>query len=176
MAAGGAPADVLQLELGGTHAVTPLVRTPFSERNGEVSPDGRWLAYDANNSGRYEIYVRPFPDVTGGVWQVSTDGGTRPLWARNGHELFYLMETGALMRVGVKGEAEWAATAPAKLFEGHYGAAAYHYGRTYDVSPDGRRFLMIKGGAGGLNAPPASMVVVLDWFEELKRRVSAGQR
>ena len=134
----------MQLRLDGTRAVTPLVQTPFSERNGEVSPDGRWLAYDANDSGRFEIYVRPFPDVTKGVWPVSTDGGTRPLWARNGQELFYLTATGALMRVGVTGGPTWSATAPTKLFEGRYGAAAFHSGRTYDVSPDGRRFLMVK--------------------------------
>ena len=101
-----AAGDVLQLRLDGTHAVTPLVQTPFSERNGEVSPDGRWLAYEANDSGRFEIYVRPFPDVTRGLWQVSTDGGTRPLWARNGQELFYLTPTGALMRVGVAARAD----------------------------------------------------------------------
>ena len=86
--------DVMQLRLDGTHAVTPLVQTPFSERNGEVSPDGRWLAYEANDSGRFDIYVRPFPDVSSGYWQVSTDGGTRPLWARNGQELFYLTRDG----------------------------------------------------------------------------------
>jgi serine/threonine-protein kinase len=148
------------------------VQTPFSERNGEVSPDGQWLAYEANDSGRYEIYVRPFPDVTRGLWQVSTEGGTRPLWARGGQELFYLAPTGALMRVGVEPMPTWAATAPTKLFEGRYGPAAYHYGRTYDVSPDGRRFLMIKdSGASGPNATPASMVVVLNWQEELKRLV-----
>jgi Tol biopolymer transport system component len=169
-----AAGDVLQLALDRTHAVTPLVQTPFSERNGEVSPDGRWLAYDANNSGRYEIYVRPFPDVTGGLWQVSKDGGTRPLWARNGQELFYLAQTGALMRVGVTGGASWAATAPTKLFEGRYGAAAFHSGRTYDVSPDGRRLLMIKGGAGDPDGTPATMIVVLNWFEELKRRMSTN--
>jgi serine/threonine-protein kinase len=164
--------DVLQLRLDGTHAVTPLVQSPFNERNGEVSPDGRWLAYDANDSGRFEIYVRPFPDVTRGHWQVSTDGGTRPLWARNGQELFYLAPPGALMRVGVTRGSTWAATTPTKLFEGDYGAAAFHSGRTYDVSPDGRRFLMIKnGGADDPNATPASMVVVLNWFEELKQRV-----
>jgi serine/threonine-protein kinase len=162
--------DVLQLRLDGTRAVTPLVHTPFNERNGEVSPDGRWLAYDANDSGRFEIYVRPFPDVTKGVSQVSTDGGTRPLWARNSRELFYLAPTGALMRVGVVGGSTWAATAPTKLFEGRYGAAAFHFGRTYDVSPDGRRFLMIKEHApGDASATPASMVVVLNWLEELKR-------
>ena len=114
----------MQLRLDGTHAVTPLVQTPFSERNGEVSPDGRWLAYEANDSGRFEIYVRPFPDVSSGHWQVSTDGGTRPLWARNSQELFYLTPTGALMRVGVARGPTWAATAPTKLFEGRYGAAA----------------------------------------------------
>ena len=154
------------------HTVTPLVQTPFSERNGEVSPDGRWLAYEANDSGRFEIYVRPFPDVAKGLWQVSTDGGTRPLWARNGQELFYLTATGALMRVGVARGPTWAATAPTKLFEGRYGAAAFHSGRTYDVSADGRRFLMIKGTAGDdPNGTPASMVVVLNWTEELKRLV-----
>jgi len=171
-----AAGDVLQLGLDRTHAVTPLVQTPFNERNGEVSPDGRWLAYEANNSGRFEIYVRPFPDVTGGLWPVSADGGTRPLWARSGHELFYLAPTGALMRVGVTGGASWAASAPTKLFEGRYGAAGFHSGRTYDVSPDGRGFLMIKGGAGDPKGTPASMVVVLNWFEELKRRVSTTGR
>jgi Tol biopolymer transport system component len=171
--------DVLQLELEGTHAVTPLVRTPFDERNGELSPDGRWLADEANNSGRFEVYVRPFPDVTAGLWQVSADGGTRPLWARNSRELFYLTESGALLRVGVKGGATWAPTAPATLFDarGRYSGVAFHNGRTYDISPDGRRFLMIKrGAAGSLNAAPASMVVVLDWFEELKRQVAASQK
>ena len=164
-----AAGDVMQLRLDGTRAVTPLVQTPFSERNGEVSPDGRWLAYDANDSDRFEIYVRPFPDVTKGVWSVSTDGGSRPLWARNGQELFYLAATGAVMRVGVTGGSTWAATAPTKLFEGPYGAPAFHSGRTYDVSPDGRRFLMIKGG--DTPATPATIVVVLNWTEELKRLV-----
>jgi serine/threonine-protein kinase len=173
-----AAGDVLQLALDGTRAVTPLVQTPFHERNGEVSPDGRWLAYDANDLGRFEVYVRPFPDVTAGLWKVSTEGGTRPLWGRNGPELFYLTEAGALMRVGVPSGAAWPMTpAATKLFEGQYGAAAYHNGRTYDVSPDGRRFLMIKrGDAEGRNAAPVSMTVVVGWLEELKRRVVASQK
>jgi serine/threonine-protein kinase len=162
--------DVMQLRLDGTHTVTPLVRTPFSERNGEVSPDGRWLAYEANDeSGRFNIYVRPFPDISSGYWQVSTGGGTRPLWARNSQELFYLNETGALMRVGVAQGPAWAATAPTQLFEGRYGAAAGQSGRTYDIAPDGKRFLMIKAGAAGQTTVPASLVVVQNWTEELKR-------
>ena len=104
--------DVMQVELDGTHHVTPLVQSSFTERNGIISPDGRWLAYEANDSGQFEIYVRPFPEVNSGHWQVSTGGGTRPLWARNGQELFYLSPTGALMRVGVERSQSWAATTP----------------------------------------------------------------
>jgi serine/threonine-protein kinase len=163
--------DVMQLQLDGTHAVTPLVQTPFNERNGEVSPDGRWLAYEANDSGPFNIYVRPFPDVSSGYWQVSTDGGTRPLWARNSQELFYLSVTGALMRVGVAHGPTWAATAPTKLFEGRNGAAASQTGRTYDIAPDGQRFLMIKAGGADQTAVPTSLVVVQNWTEELKRLV-----
>jgi serine/threonine-protein kinase len=166
--------DVMQLRLDGTRAVTPLVRTPFNERNGEVSPDGRWLAYEANDSERFNIYVRPFPDVSSGYWQVSADGGTRPLWARNSQELFYLSVTGALMRVGVVHGPTWAATAPTKLFEGRYGAAAGQSGRSYDIAPDGKRFLMIKaGGSADQTAVPTSLIVVQNWQEELKRLVPA---
>ena len=92
--------DVMPIELDGTRRVTPLVQSPFTERNGIVSPDGRWLAYEANDSGRFEVYVRPFPNVNSGHWQVSTTGGTRPIWARSGQELFYVSPTGALMRRG----------------------------------------------------------------------------
>jgi serine/threonine-protein kinase len=162
--------DVMQLRLDGTQAVTPLVQTPFNERNAEVSPDGRWLAYQADDSGRFNVYVRPFPDASSGFWQVSTDGGTRPLWARNSRELFYLSLTGALMRVGVTPGPTWDATAPTKLFEGRYGARAIQAGRTYDIAPDGKRFLMIKAGASaGQTAVPTSLVVVQNWREELKR-------
>ena len=86
----GTGEDVMSLRLEGSRQVEPLVKTPLAERNGEISPDGRWLAYEANDSGQFEIYVRPFPDVNSGHWQVSTGGVTRPLWARNGQELFYL--------------------------------------------------------------------------------------
>ncbi len=81
--------DLLQVALGGTHQVTPLPQTKFDERNGVVSRDGRWLAYESNRSGSFEIYVRPFPNG-GSQEQVSTAGGTRPLWAANGKELFYV--------------------------------------------------------------------------------------
>jgi serine/threonine-protein kinase len=93
--------DLLQVELGGPHRVTPLLQTKFNERNGIVSPDGRWLAYESDSSGSFEIYIRPFPNVGDGQWQVSTAGGRQPLWARSGKELFYLGADGTLVRVPV---------------------------------------------------------------------------
>ena len=165
--------DVMQVELDGTHRVTPLVQTPFAEQNGIISPDGRWLAYEANDSGQFEVYVRPFPDVNGGHWQVSTGGGTRPLWARNGQELFYLSPAGALMRVGVERGPSWAATTPTLLIkEGYVTVPGAMSGRTYDISPDGQRFLLIKAGGGSEQAAaPITLIVVQHFDEELKRLV-----
>jgi serine/threonine-protein kinase len=165
--------DVMQVQLDGARRVTPLVQTPFVERNGIISSDGRWLAYEANDSGRLEVYVRPFPDVNGGHWQVSTGGGTRPLWARNGQELFYVSPAGALMRAGVERGPTWAATTPTLLIkEGYLTAPGGNPGRTYDISPDGQRFLLIKEGGGSeQTAAPITLIVVQHFDEELKRLV-----
>jgi Tol biopolymer transport system component len=163
--------DVMALELDATRRVTPIVKTALSERNGIISPDGRWLAYEANDSGQFEIYVRPYPDVTSGHWTVSTNGGTRPIWTRSGRELVYVSPTGALMRVGVTTGPAWAVTTPTLVVKEGYFTNPSWWGRSYDISPDGQRFLMIKeGGADGTAAPP-SIIVVLNWFEELKRLV-----
>jgi eukaryotic-like serine/threonine-protein kinase len=167
--------DVMQMALDGTRRVMPLVQSPFAERNGVVSPDGRWLAYEANDSGRFEISVRPFPEVNSGRWQVSTAGGTRPLWAPGGQELFYVAPTGALMRVGVERAPSWAATTPTLLVkDGYFTSPAGFFGRTYDISPDGQRFLMLKAGGGPDQAVvPTSLIVVQHFDEELKRLVPA---
>ena len=162
----------MQLELDADHRVTPLVQTPFAEQNASISPDGRWLAYEANDSGQFEVYVRPFPEVNSGKWQVSTGGGTRPLWARSGQELFYVSLTGALMRVGVERGPSWSATPPSKVVkEGYFTVPGGNPGRTYDVSPDGRRFLVIKQAATDTGAAPPGIVVVQHFDEELKRLV-----
>src|SRR5258707_1166321 len=131
--------DLLELALDGTRRVTPLLQTKFDERNGIVSPDGRWLAYESNSSGSFEIYVRPFPNVGGGQWQVSTAGGRQPLWARSGKELFYVAVDGALLRVPVEASgATWNAGTPMKLLGGRYytGPGSAGAGRAYDVSAD----------------------------------------
>ena len=92
--------DLVVLSLEGSPE--PLLATEFSERNGEISPDGLWLAYESNASGQYEIYVRPFPNVEDGQWLISRGGGSRPLWAPDGRELFYLAPGRRLMAVPVE--------------------------------------------------------------------------
>jgi serine/threonine-protein kinase len=149
-----------------------LIQTAFSELNAEVSPDGRWVAYQSNESGVAQVYVRPFPNVDTGHWQVSTASGNKPLWARNGRELFYQTEL-ALMAVTVQTTgAMFSAGTPTKLFD----AAPYYFanaGRTYDVSADGQQFLMIKLADPISTGTAASMVIVEHWTEELKARVPA---
>jgi len=161
--------DLLLLPLQGDRRLRPLVQTPAAELNAEMSSDGRWLAYQSNETGRDEIYVRPFPNVDSGKWLVSTSGGTQPLWARNGRELFF-ESNGALMRVPLTMGSTFEAGTPAKLIDGpqSYGLP----GRMYDVSPDGRRFLMIKEIGGVDEVPPsARLILVQNWTEELKRLV-----
>jgi serine/threonine-protein kinase len=162
--------DLLRLTLDGTRRVTPLLQTSFNEQNGVVSPDGHWLAYESDSTGRFEIFVRPFPNATAGWSQVSTTGGRHPVWA--GKELFFFGADGALMRVPVEATAtNWNAGSPTKLLEPGYYTGSGNPNRSYDVSPDGRRFLMIKaGGADGTSAPP-SLTIVQHFDEELKRLV-----
>ncbi len=161
--------DVLQVELAGGHAVTPLVQTAARERSGAVSPDGRWLAYEANDSGASEIYVRPYPDVARGRWQVSTGGGEDPLWSPDGRELFYVSPTNALMRVGVERGASWTATTPSMVLP-DAGLLRLPGARHYDVSPDGQRFLILREAAPSADAPLPELVVI-QHFDELLRRL-----
>jgi serine/threonine-protein kinase len=144
---------------------------PSNENNPAVSPDGRWLAYESDESGQFEVYVRPFPKISTGRWQISTGGGTRPRWSRNGRELFYYVGVGAkgtLMAVSVESGSSFRAGVPELLFQGSYPAPNTGRG-LYDVSLDGRRFLMIKGGDA--ESAPQNLTVVLNWTEELKRLV-----
>jgi serine/threonine-protein kinase len=166
--------DLIVLDLGGIGKPSPLLQTSFEEHSADLSPDGRWLAYQSNSSGAFEVYVRPFPDVAGGQWLVSTAGGSEPRWAANGRELFYRDPNGAVMSVPVGPGATWSMGAPVQLFEGTSflvaGSLTFN-ARTYDVSPDGRRFLMIKNVEGPATSSQARIVFVQNWFEELKVKV-----
>jgi Tol biopolymer transport system component len=164
----------MMMALDGTGHVEPLVQTPFDERNGVVSPDSHWLAYESNSSGRFEIYVRPFPNVNAGHAMISTAGGTRPLWAPGGRELFYVAPDGAIMAVAVEPRGgTWSAGSPAKAVEGPYSTTSSVSPRTYDVSTDGKRFLVLKQPVNRVAAP--QIIVVQNWFEELKANVGARQ-
>jgi serine/threonine-protein kinase len=170
-------ADVMIMTLDRDHTIQPLVQTPFAELNGEMSSDGRWLAYQSNDSGQDQIFVRPFPDVTSGLWQVSTGGGVQPLWSRNGQELFYIAPNGALMSVPVGRGNTWTSGAPAKVIEGPYFVETSTGGvRSYDASADGKRFLTVKqSSAAGQTGSQAKLIVVQNWLEELKRLVPAAR-
>jgi hypothetical protein len=114
--------------------------------------------------------------VNSGKWQVSTTGGTQPLWARNGQELFYVALDGSLMRAPIERGVAWRSGTPTRLFENTYAwTIAGLVGRSYDISLDGRRFLAIKSPSAQADAP-TNLVVVQNWFEELKRRVPTGTK
>ena len=154
-----------------------LLDEGYHESHPRISPDGRWMAYTSNEKKREEVYVRPFPDVNeGGRWQISTSGGDGPLWSPDGREIFY-RNGHAVIAVSVKTSPTFILEASRTLFQGTYVAAINSPGgefATWDIHPDGKRFLMIKessaGGAGGF---PRKINIVLNWLEELKRQVPA---
>ena len=157
--------DIWTLSLKNGQKSRPFMRTPFNETNLAFSPDGRWIAYQSNESGRYEVYVQPFPGP-GGKVLVSTQGGTGPVWSRDGRELFY-RSGDKMMAVATTIQPTFQAAKPVVLFEKpYYDVDAL---RDYDVASDGRRFLMLKESEQVADA--IRMNVVLNWFEELKRLV-----
>jgi serine/threonine-protein kinase len=159
--------DIGMLAMEGERARTPLLQEKHNETTPLISPNGRWMAYTSNESGEAEIYVSAFPDVDKGKWQVSTNGGTYPLWSPDGRELFY-REGDAAMAVRVETEPVFNAGKPVMLFKGTYADL-------WDTSPDGKRFLMIKPGESAADGAPAEIprkiIVVLNWLNELKDRV-----
>jgi serine/threonine-protein kinase len=154
------------------HKAQPFLRTPFNESVPRFSPDGRWLAYISDESGRYEIYVQPYPGP-GGKFQISTEGGTEPAWNPNGRELFYRNRE-KMMAVEITTQPSFSASRPRVLFEGKYELSPAT-SPNYDVSPDGQRFLMLKPNEQEASAL-TQINVVLNWSEELKRRVPTGKK
>jgi eukaryotic-like serine/threonine-protein kinase len=172
----GLSPDLRVLELSrptpeGQAQVAPLLRGTYVEDNGVVSPDGHWIAYESNESSESQIYVRPFPDVGAGRWQISADGGTKPLWAPNGRELFYLDAGRYLTAVPVQTSPTFSRGNPTKLLNTRYFTSQV---RNFDVTRDGQKFLMIKESSETDNktsaSAPGTMTVVVNWIEELKAK------
>jgi serine/threonine protein kinase/Tol biopolymer transport system component len=158
--------DIWVLRLS-DHKAQPFLRTQYNESVPRFSPDGHWLAYVSDESGRWEVYVQPYPGP-GGKWQISTEGGMEPTWNPKGGELFYRLGD-KMMSVSVAIEPTFKAGKPRVLFEKHYEPTPAT-GPNYDLSPDGQRFLMLKP-SDQETAAPIQINVVLNWSEELKRRV-----
>jgi serine/threonine-protein kinase len=171
--------DIWVLRMGGPSAgsgqvrkAQPFLRTRFDEGAARFSPDGRWLAYISDESGHREIYAQPYPGP-GGKWQISTEGGTEPMWNPNGRELFYRIGD-KMMAVEITEQPSFSVGKPRVLFEGPYQPTPATFSN-YDVSPDGQRFLMLKPSES-TEAAPTQINVVLNWFEELKQKVPAGKK
>ena len=143
----------------------PILATPFNERWPIFSPDGRWLAYRSDESGRYEVYVRSFPGP-GGKWQVSTGGGDWPVWSKKGQELFYRSSEGMMVASYTTNGEAFVASKP-RLW-----AAKRDLGAYFDVAPDGKRFAVVQ--AERSEQSTQHVMLLLNFFDELRRRAPVG--
>ncbi len=160
-------ANLMAVRTDGDTTPVTLVATVFNERSPTLSPDGQWLAYASDESGITEIYVRPFPETARAKRQVSLHGGTEPLWSHSGRELFYRNPTGDMVAAAITTQPAFAVGRQTVLFAGSdYAVDDSH--RQYDVSPDDRRFLMIRERGGGERA---NLILVDNWFQELIAKV-----
>ncbi|HET9385674.1 MAG TPA: protein kinase, partial [Gemmatimonadales bacterium] len=155
--------DLGYVAVSGDRKGISYLKTPFNEQNGHVSPDGRWIAYQSDESGRYEVYVRPFPDAQGGggKWQISNEGGSDPRWSRDGKELFYFAGDDTLSSTTVVGDSSG--------FRRMQTEPLFRVTRTanrtnYSMTPDGRRFLV---NTLVQSANDATITVVLNWTQAL---------
>jgi hypothetical protein len=164
---GGLPnSDIMMVPLHGAITSSPVLASAANELNAEVSADGHFLAYESNESGTEEVWVRPFPNVQSGRWQISVKGGTKPAWAAGGRELYYVSPDDHLFQVDVTLQPIFRASAPKPAI----GTAIFaRVGpRTYDVSPDGRRLLVIEP-LGNAQSALNTITVVFGEGDELNR-------
>ena len=161
-------ASVGVVSLEGEPAGALLLDSDFRELNAKISPDGHWLVYQSNESGDSQIYVRPFPNVDDGRWQISTELGYQPLWSPDGTEIFYRTPEQQFVSA-IETEPSFRAASPEVMFEGSYLIGG---GRNWDVHPDGQRFLLIQvGRTDGSEIAGSEIVLVQNWSQELERIV-----
>jgi eukaryotic-like serine/threonine-protein kinase len=155
--------DIMGLHDGDTTLV-PLVASPAQEFHPALSPDGRWLAYTSNESGAFEIYVRPFPETSSAKWQVSTAGGGEPTWAPTGRELLYLNGRGEMMSAEIQAGPTFSVGKQRTLF------SASQFFRpgpipSFSLTPDGKRFLMVREGEA---TQQSELIIAENWLEGLR--------
>jgi len=172
--------DILILPLTGDEASgwkpgepTVFLNGPFIERGAAFSPDGRWLAYSSDESGRAEVYVRPFPGP-GGKWQVSTAGGVWPTWSRSRRELFYLGLDGRIMEAGYTVEGDSFRAEKPRVWS--LGLVVGPFNRTFDMHPDGERVAVLKAAEDEAEGTRDRVVLILNFFDELRRIAPVSRR
>ena len=167
--------DIWHLDLGEKPTATIFLQTPFNERNSRLSPDGRWIAYVSDESGRDDVYIQSFP-AAGAKVQVSNSGGDQPVWSRNGKALFF-RGAGSIQEVSFAASPRLSVGKPHPLFPDQFESPQVGGHTGYDVFPDGR-FLMIQSADARQSAGSSryELIFVFNWFEELRRSVPAGKK
>ncbi|MGD9345423.1 MAG: hypothetical protein PVH84_06140, partial [Candidatus Aminicenantes bacterium] len=164
--------DIFIVRIDGDRKPEPFLNSRFNEIQPLFSPDGRWIAYVTDESGRDEVYVRPYPGP-GDLIPISTDGGMEPVWNPDGKVLYYRDASGdKMMAVSFIAEPELRVSKPRLLFEGKYTGGA-PWGRNYDIAPDGTRFIMITEESQ--SEKPTQINLILNWAEELTRSITSEQ-
>jgi eukaryotic-like serine/threonine-protein kinase len=159
--------DIFAARLGSDTIVKPLLNTRYNETHPDLSPNDKWLAYVSDESGREEVYVCSFPEH-GNKMQISTDGGVEPLWSPDGKELYYRDVTGDnVIAVSFQDTENIRAGKPRQLFRGKFAQNSGPWGRNYDITPDGKRLLMIL--EAGYESASSQMNIIVNWSEELKQ-------
>jgi serine/threonine-protein kinase len=158
--------DIYAFNLEGERKLTPLISTPAVEYGGQIAPDGRYLAYMSNETGRLEVYVRTYPDLKG-KWQISTNGGLYPIWSPKGNEIFFMSGTGKMMAVPLQKHPSFSPGTPKEFFD-----AARMYSpnsplANFDIAPDGTKFLFVRSAHHVTEI--VSFNIILNWTSELAR-------
>jgi Tol biopolymer transport system component len=164
--------DVVSLDLNGAQKLTPLFESGAFELGGMISPDGKFIAYGSNETGRVEVFINTYPDLKG-KWQVSTESGISPVWAPDGKELFYYTSQGKMTSVAIQTDPVFSIGKAKELFDVTDMFLPNRPGANYDISPDGQRFVFVRNTS--FNPTASNFNVILNWTEELKSRFAKAE-